>query len=434
MGLLSEIKHGWSMFKNRGNVAGDVDRSYDHSNEPYAMPPSVSIPYNVSGSSYASMIYTRIAIDISSMTFQHVIQDPDSETQIIQKKSSLNRIFTVEANIDQSSTSFMQSLVYALFEEGVVAVVITDADLDPMETGSYKINSLRVGKILQWHPQSVRVKIYNEKTGQFSEITVSKRNTAIIENPLQNIVGKQNPTLERLLQKLNLLDKQDYDMVNERLNLILQLPYPTRTETRKEIAKERLNEIDSQLKKSKLGIAYISSEEKITQLNRTLNSGLIDEIKYLTDELLSQLGYTRNVFNGTANALENMVYNNRNMAIANRIREEFQRKFLTKTAYTQGHRIVVRSDPFKLVPPEQLASIGDSLLRNSIVTPNEFRAVIGFGPHPNPTADELYNRNIADANQDYSIGSPVSPDDMTDPYYQNDGNNIKEGVNSEQMG
>mgnify|MGYP002507193200 FL=1 len=424
MGFISEIKHGWELFKNGGKDYYDgIDASYTDVSEPIAMSPSRSIPTRFNSiSSYASMIYTRISVDIASMTFKHVVEDVDAETQTVVKNSSLNKIFSVEANIDQSSTSFFQHLVYSLFEEGVVAVVITDADLDPIETGSYKINSLRVGKITQWYPTKVRVKLYNEKTGNFSEVVIPKRTTAIIENPLQNIVGKENPTLERLLQKLSLLDKQDYDMVNERLNMILQLPYPTRTDTKKSIAKERLDDLDKQLKGSKLGIGYISSDEKITQLNRPLNSSLIDEIKYLTDEFLSQLGYTRNVFNGTANALENMVYNNRNMAIANRIKEEFQRKFLTKTAQTQGHRIIVYSDPFKLVPPEQLASIGDSLLRNSILTPNEFRGLMGFGPHPSPMADELYNRNIADSNQDVSLGSPASPDYMTDPYNQNGGN------------
>nr|DAD63865.1 MAG TPA: portal protein [Caudoviricetes sp.] len=360
------------------------------------------------------MIFNRIAMDASMVKFQHVKLAEDKENQTVQYGSSLQRLFEVEMNIDQSATDFFHDLVYSLFDEGVVAAVPIEATLDPTQSDSYEIKSMRVGKIMEWFPTKVRVKIYNESKGDFSEVIVPKKMCAIIENPLANILGTDNPTMNRLIQKLSILDKQDIDAVANKWNMILQLPVPVRNDIKRKEADERVKDIEKQLQDSNLGIAYITADEKITQLNRQINSNLMDEIKYLTDELLSQIGLTKAVFDGTANAEQMQNYYTRTIdPIVTRIQEEFQRKFITKTGYTQGHRIVSYSDPFKLVPTSQLATIGDALLRNRILTSNEFRAVIGYGPIADPMADQLYNPNISDARQDVSIpGSVGSPENQ----------------------
>ena len=278
---------------------------------------------------------------------------------------------------------------------------------------SYDIKAMRVGKILEWFPTKIRVKIYNEAKGQFSEIIVPKKMCAIIENPLSNILGNENPTMTRLIQKLSILDKQDLELISNKWNIILQLPNPVRNDIKRKEADARIEDIEGQLKDSKMGIAYIGADEKITQLNRQINSNLMDEVKYLTEELLSQLGLTKAILDGTANADQMQNYYTRTIEpIVTRIKEEFQRKFITKTGYTQGHRIDTYSNPFKLVPTGQLATIGDSLLRNRILTSNEFRAIIGYGPIEDPMADQLFNPNISDARQDVSLpGSVGSPEE-----------------------
>lgn len=417
------LEHGWGLFGDYNKDPYETDRKYQTSYEyRRALSPDNSIPLRAySRSSFSSMLYNRIAIDVSMTKFQHVKISPDSENQQVIKNSSLQRLFEVEMNLDQTSTDFFHDLTYSLFDEGVVAVAIVEATGDIMETGSFDIQQLRVGKILEWFPEKVKVKLYNQSKGDFSEVILPKNRTAIIENPLNNVLGNQNPTLERLLKKLSLIDAQDLDAVTNKLNMIIQLPNPVRTDTKRAMAEKRVDDIQNQLKKSDLGIAYIGAEEKVTQLNRQINSNLMDEVKYLTDELLSQLGMSRAVFDGTATPAQMQNYNTRIIEpIVIRIREEFQRKFLTKTAYSQGQRIVSYNNPFRLVPTEQLASIGDALLRNSILTPNEFRAVIGYGPNQNPMADELYNRNIADTNQNISIGSAASPEEseeIPEEYY-----------------
>ena len=419
MGIMDNVRHAWSMFAKKPNEPSlvETDKKYQQTFEPRALNPNNTIPQRTyKRSSIASMIFNRIAMDASMVTYQHVkiVNDgvDDSTANQVVQQSSLQRLFEVEANIDQTSTDFFHDLVFSLFDEGVVAVVPMTADVDPSMSDSYNISSMRVGKVLEWYPTRIRVRVYNENKGDFSEIIVPKKMVAIIENPLNSILGNENPTMDRLIQKLSILDKQDLELVSNRLNMILQLPYPTRADVHKDQAENRIKDIEAQLKDSNLGIAYISSEEKITQLTRQISSTLMEEIKYLTEELLNQIGLTKNVFNGTASASEMQNYYTRTIEpITKRIQEEFQRKYITKTGYTQGHRIVTYTDPFKLVPTEQLATIGDTLLRNSILTPNEFRAIIGYGPSSNPLANELYNRNIADSNQGYSLpGSAESPE------------------------
>ena len=420
MSIFTEgLQHAWSMFSKNQSTSNfvETDDKFQLPLEPRALNPNNSIPARpYARSSISSMIFNRIAMDAAMVKFQHVKLDADKENQTVQYSSSLQRLFDVEMNTDQSSTDFFHDLVFSLFDEGVVAAVPLEASLDPTQSDAYDIKSMRVGKILEWFPTKVRVKIYNEDKGDFSEIIVPKKMCAIIENPLANILGPENPTMNRLIQKLSILDSQDSDAVANKWNMILQLPVPVRNEIKKQEAEMRVKDIETQLQDSKLGIAYVAADEKITQLNRQINSNLMDEIKYLTEELLSQIGLTKAVFDGTATAEQMQNYYTRTIdPIVTRIQEEFQRKFITKTGYTQGHRIVSYNDPFKLVPTNQLASIGDALLRNRILTSNEFRAVIGYGPIDDPMADELYNPNIADTNQDVSVpGSATSPE--TSPY------------------
>ena len=415
------LQHAWSMF-NRNDTTSltETQPVFQLSNEPRALNPNNAIPTRTyARASISSMIFNRIAMDASMVKFQHVKLAEDKENQTVQYGSSLQRLFEVEMNIDQSATDFFHDLVYSLFDEGVVAAVPVEATLDPSQSDAYDIKSMRVGKILEWFPTKVRVKIYNESKGDFSEVVVPKKMCAIIENPLANILGTDNPTMNRLIQKLSILDKQDIDAVANKWNMILQLPVPVRNDIKRKEADERVKDIEKQLQDSNLGIAYITADEKITQLNRQINSNLMDEIKYLTDELLSQIGLTKAVFDGTANAEQMQNYYTRTIdPIVTRIQEEFQRKFITKTGYTQGHRIITYSDPFKLVPTSQLATIGDALLRNRILTSNEFRAVIGYGPMADPMADQLYNPNISDARQDVSIPGSVGSPEVQDEYAQ----------------
>lgn len=415
------LQHAWSMF-NRNDTTSltETQPVFQLSNEPRALNPNNAIPTRTyARASISSMIFNRIAMDASMVKFQHVKLAEDKENQTVQYGSSLQRLFEVEMNIDQSATDFFHDLVYSLFDEGVVAAVPVEATLDPTQSDAYDIKSMRVGKILEWFPTQVRVKIYNESKGDFSEVVVPKKMCAIIENPLANILGTDNPTMNRLIQKLSILDKQDIDAVANKWNMILQLPVPVRNDIKRKEADERVKDIEKQLQDSNLGIAYITADEKITQLNRQINSNLMDEIKYLTDELLSQIGLTKAVFDGTANAEQMQNYYTRTIdPIVTRIQEEFQRKFITKTGYTQGHRIITYSDPFKLVPTSQLATIGDALLRNRILTSNEFRAVIGYGPIADPMADQLYNPNISDARQDVSIPGSVGSPEVQDEYSQ----------------
>lgn len=415
------LQHAWTMF-NRNDTTSltETPPVFQLSTEPRALNPNNSIPTRTyARASISSMIFNRIAMDASTVKFQHVKLAEDKENQTVQYGSSLQRLFEVEMNIDQSATDFFHDLVYSLFDEGVVAAVPVEATLDPTQSDAYDIKSMRVGKIMEWFPTKVRVKIYNEMKGDFTEVILPKKMCAIIENPLANILGSDNPTMNRLIQKLSILDKQDIDAVANKWNMILQLPVPVRNDIKKKEADDRVKDIEKQLQDSNLGIAYIAADEKITQLNRQINSNLMDEIKYLTDELLSQIGLTKSVFDGTANAEQMQNYYTRTIdPIVTRIQEEFQRKFITKTGYTQGHRIVTYSDPFKLVPTSQLATIGDALLRNRILTSNEFRAVIGYGPIADPMADQLYNPNISDSRQDVSIPGSVGSPEGQDEYAQ----------------
>lgn len=358
--------------------------------------------------SYVSTIYNRIAMDVSQTTFKHVKVNPLNE-DVTDMPSGLNECLGVEANVDQSHIQLIHDLVYSMFDEGVVALVPVDTSDNPEITGAYEINSLRVAKIVNWFPRHVTVKVYNDRTGQNEDITIEKRNCAIVENPLYAVINDDNSTLKRLIRKLNQLDDIDAIAASQRLDVLISVPYSVKTERQRAMAETRIKDIESQLASGMNGIAYIDGTEKAMQLNRPVNPQLPETIKNLTTQFYNQLGLTENIFNGTASESELRTYYSRTIdPIVTVIVAELVRKFLTKTARTQGQTIVAYRDMFKTVTAESMASLGDSLRRNYIATPNELRKIIGLKPSNDPRADELFNPNIADNKQMEKGSSPPS--------------------------
>lgn len=351
-------------------------------------------------------IYNRIALDVSDINIKHVRLDENGR-YIQTIRSGINECLTLEANIDQTSRDFVKDLVISMFEEGCVAVVPIDTTVNPDNTESYDILSMRTGKIKEWFPSKVRVEVYNELTGKKQEITLDKSKVAIIENPLYYVMNGENSTLQRLIRKLSLLDLIDNQSSSGKLDLIIQLPYVIKTPTKMEEAEKRKKQIEDQLYNSKYGIAYIDGTEKVTQLNRSIDNNLLAQIEYLTKLLYSQLGLAQSVFEGTANSQEMNNYLGRTVKpIMSAITEELKRKFLTKTARTQGQSIEFFNDPFKFIPTEQLAEMADKFTRNEIMTSNEFRQAIGLQASNDPNADVLRNKNL---NQEASA-NPMSVD------------------------
>ena len=405
MALQSRLKRAWNVF-----IQGDKEES-KQPQEPSLSMNSFSgrIPYigprGLWRSNLSNTVFNKIAIDVANTQFLHVTTSDDGQMQT-RKQSALQNCLSLEANIDQSGVDFLIELVYSMLEDGVVAAVPVDTTDSINDTNSYDINSIRVGHILNWYPSYVRVRLYDDHDGQFKEVTVPKSDVAIIQSPMYEIVNTPNNILDRLSNKMDLLDQAEKDNLNRRLNLIMQLPYSVRSEKRKEEANKRIKELQDQLSNNEYGIAYADSTEKITQLSNPLTNQLADEVKYLTDQFYSALGLTENVFNNTANATEMQMYYSRAIdPITKRIAIEFTRKFITKTARTQGQEIVPYRDPFSLVPTEKLATMADVFSRNAILTPNEIRGAIGFGPSKDPNADKLSNKNIADVNQDIADAS-----------------------------
>jgi hypothetical protein len=344
--------------------------------------------------SIISSIYNRIAIDVSAVGIQHVKLDQNGR-YIETINDGLNTILTLEANIDQTSRSFIQDVVLSLFDEGCVAIIPTETTVNPTLTGSYDINSVRTGQVLEWFPNQIRVRAYNENTGQKEDIIVPKKMCCIIENPLYTVMNEPNSTLKRLISKLNLLDAIDSQSGSGKLDLIIQLPYIIKSESRKAQAEARRADIEKQLSNTKYGIAYTDGTEKVTQLNRPAENNLMKQIEYLTSMLFSQLGLTENVFNGTADEKEMLNYYNRTIEpVLSAITDEIKRKFLTKTARTQNHSVIFIRDPFKLVPVSELAEIADKFTRNEILSSNDVRGIIGYKPSNDPKADELRNKNL----------------------------------------
>lgn len=407
MRISDRIKHAWNAFTDDGQ---HLVQDYGYSS---SRPTHKTVTYfNVS--SYVASIYNRIAIDASMTTLKHVKVNKENE-DVTDMESGLNTCLSLEANIDQTHIQFMHDLVYSMFDEGVVAVVPVDTTVSVKDSGTYDINSLRVGKIVKWFPKHVEIELYNEETGQNARITMSKRTVAIIENPLYAVINSENSTLKRLIKKINQLDSKDNSADADRLDLLVSVPYSVKTEKQIEMAENRIKNIESQLSKGKHGIAYIDATEKATQLNRPINNQLPERINQLNQEFYNQLGLTETIFNGTASETEMRNYYSRTIdPILETIVAELTRKFLTKTARSQGQKITYYRDMFKMVPIEIIAQLGDAFRRNYIASSNEIRRIVGLKHSKDPRADELFNPNIADKNQNGQASDVPVEEDITE--------------------
>lgn len=344
--------------------------------------------------SIVASVYNRISVDVASVRMEHARLDENGHFKEA-IDSGLNECITVSANMDQTGRCFIQDIVESMFDEGVVAVVPVDTDVNPLNTASYDILSMRTGRIVTWYPDSVKVHLYNELLGRYQDIIMPKSKVAIIENPFYSIMNEPNSTLQRLIAAINKLNAANDNSTSSKLDLIIQLPYVTKSPQRKAEAQKRRKEIEDQLATSKLGIAYTDGTERVTQLNRSLDNNLWTQVKELTEQLFSQLGVTPSILDGTADEATRINYFNSTIApICQAITDEFERKFLTKTARTQKQAIVYFRDPFKLVPVSQLADIADKFRRNEIMTSNELRAEIGYKPFDAPQANDISNPNL----------------------------------------
>lgn len=350
--------------------------------------------------SIVTSVYNRIALDVASINVNHIRLDKnDRFSEII--KSSLNECLTLDANVDQTGRAFIQDVVISMLDEGCVAIVPVDTTTDPTSTGSFDINSMRTGKIVEWYPRHVKINVYNDRTGEKEDVVLPKNSVAIIENPLYAVINEPNSTMQRLIRKLNLLDTIDNRTGSDKLDLIIQLPYVVKSDLQKKRAGERIDDITNQLSRSDYGIAYIDGTERVTQLNRPVENNLLKQVEYLTSMLYSQLGITQGILEGTADEQTMLNYTTRTIEpIISAITDEMKRKFLTKTARTQGQSIMFFRDPFKLVPVNNIAEIADKFTRNEIATSNEMRQAIGWKPSDDPKADELRNANISEPAQD----------------------------------
>ena len=389
--IISRLKHAWNAFQNRDptETFRDVGVGY------YYRPDRVRMTRG-NERSIVTSLYNRIALDVSAVTIQHIKTD-DNNRFLSVIKSGINSCLTLEANTDQSGRAFIHDIVMSMLDEGCVAVVPIDTTINPNVTGSYDITSMRTGKIIQWYPQHIKVRVYNERTGIKEDIIVAKSTVAIIENPLYAVINEPNSTMQRLIRKLNLLDAIDEQSGSGKLDLIIQLPYVIKTETRRQQAENRRKDIEMQLAGSKYGIAYTDGTEHITQLNRPVENNLRKQIEYLTSMLYSQIGFDKSILDGTADEKTMLNYNNRTIEpFLSAIVDEMKRKFLTKTARSQNQTIAYFKDPFKLVPVSQLAEISDKMTRNEILSSNEIRQIIGLKPSDDPRADELRNKNLSE--------------------------------------
>lgn len=390
--LGTRLKHAWNVFMNK-----DPTNYYRNTGAGY--PYRQDRPRLSRGNerSIVTSVYNRIAMDAAAINIQHVRLDGD-ERFLSEIGSGLNNCLTVEANIDQTGRAFIQDVVMSMLDEGCVAIVPTDTTFNPEVTGAYDIQSLRTGKILEWYPQHIKVRVYNEKTGLKEDILQPKSMVAIVENPLYAVINEPNSTMQRLIRKLNLLDSVDEQSSSGKLDLIIQLPYVIKTEARRQQAEKRRKDIEDQLAGSKYGIAYTDGTERITQLNRPVENNLMKQIEYLTSMLYSQLGMTQSILDGTADEKTTLNYENKTIEpILSAIVDEMKRKFLTKTARSQMQSISFFRDPFKLVPVTALSEIADKFTRNEIMSSNEFRQIIGMKPSDDPNADALRNKNLNQA-------------------------------------
>lgn len=384
----SRLKHAWDVFRNR-----EPTYDYQYVGPGYSYRPDRPRLTRGNERSIVNSIYNRIGIDVAAIQINHCRLDKNGRFESI-IESALNNCLTLEANLDQTGRAFVQDAVMSMLDEGCVALVPIETSLNPNTTGSYDIFSMRTGKVIEWHPQHVKVQVYNERTGNREDILLPKKSVAIIENPLYSVMNEPNSTLQRLIRKLNLLDAIDEQSGSGKLDLIIQLPYVVKTQTKREQAETRRKEIEEQLK-GPFGIAYVDGTEKIVQLNRPVENNLMKQIEYLMNMLFSQLGITQSILEGTADEQTMLNYYSRTIEpILSAIVDEIKRKFLTKTARTQSQSIVFFRDPFRLVPVNSIAEIADKFTRNEIMSANEVRQVMGLKPSSDPKADELRNSNL----------------------------------------
>jgi hypothetical protein len=393
----SRLKHAWNAFAERDKNPNDVPRVAQYGIVSSGRSPARYPTRFANERSIISSIYTRIGIDVAAVQMVHCRLD-DEDRYLDKIKSNLNECLTLEANVDQAARAFRQDIVMTLLEEGVAAIVPVDTTLNPLLSGGYDIKTMRVGKIVQWYPQHVTVNLYNEERGMREDITLNKKFVAIVENPLYSVMNEPNSTLQRLISKLNLLDKSDDKRAADKLDLIIQLPYVVKTESKRQQAEQRRKDIEFQLTGSQYGIAYADATEKITQLNRPIENNLLEQVKMLTEQLYVQLGLTPEIMNGTADEKSMRNYFARTIEpILDSIVESMRRSFLTKTARTQGQSIMYFKDPFKFVPiggEGGIADIADKFSRNEITSSNEIRQAIGMKPSQEPKADKLINANM----------------------------------------
>lgn len=389
MGFIDRLQHGWNAFMNRDPTNYRYDYGVSYASRPDRMRFTRGNERSI-----VTAVYNRIALDVAAINIQHCRLDENGRF-ISTVDSKLNNCLNLEANIDQTGKSFIQDVVMSMLDEGCVAIVPIDTTFNPEVTGSYDILTMRTGKILEWRPNTVMVRVYNDRTGNKEELILPKSNIGIIENPLFAVINEPNSTMQRLIRKLNLLDVIDEQSGSGKLDLIIQLPYVIKTEARRQQAEKRRKDIEMQLAGSKYGIAYTDGTERITQLNRSVDNNLMKQIEYLTSMLYSQLGITQSILDGTADEKTMLNYYDRTIApIMTAIVDEMKRKFLTKTARAQSQSISFFRDPFKLVPVNDIAEIADKFTRNEIMTSNEIRQIVGMKPSDDPKADELINSNL----------------------------------------
>lgn len=390
MALMDRLKHAWNTFKNK-----DPTRSYYDIGPSYSYRPDRMRYSRGNERSIVTSVYNRIAMDVAAVGLKHIRMDENGRYKET-IDSGLNSCLTIEANLDQTGRAFLQDAVASMLDEGCVAIVPTDTDDEPQDSGNFKIYTLRTGKVLDWYPKHVRVEVYNEESGRREELILPKATVGLIENPMFAVMNEPNSISQRLIRKLNLLDVVDEQASSGKLDLIIQLPYIIKTEARREQAEKRRKDIEAQLSDGKYGIAYTDGTEHITQLNRPVENNLLKQIEYLTGMFYSQLSITQSILDGTADEKTMLNYNNRIIeSILSAFADEMKRKFLTQTARSQLQTIAFFRDPFKLVPVNDIAEIADKFTRNEIMTSNEIRQVVGMMPSDDPNADVLRNKNLS---------------------------------------
>ena len=401
MGFVERVRNGWNAFRNR-----DPTMFYREPGMSYTYRPDRVRFSRGNEKSIVTSVYNRIAMDVAAIDIKHCRVDKNGRF-IEEIDSELNNCLNLEANIDQTARAFKQDAVMSMFDEGSIAIVPIETKGDPTISSSFDVRSMRVGKIIEWFPRSVKVEVYNDQTGRKEPLIMPKRSVAIVENPFYTVMNEPNSTMKRLVRKLNLLDAIDEQSGSGKLDLIIQLPYAVKGELKQQQADKRRNDIVDQLK-GPYGIAYIDGTEKVTQLNRPIENNLMKQVEYLTNMLYSQIGITPAVMDGSADEKTMLNYNNRTIEpIVSAIVDAMKRNFISKTARTQGQTIMAFRDPFKLVPINNIAEIADKFTRNEILTSNEIRQIIGFKPSDDPKADKLINSNISQAKEDTSLNPIV---------------------------